>query len=119
MSKCVANLYRYVEVCLSANVKYLDALSCVDDPGPSRKELTELSEPVCRKQRRLSGFNPVQKSTTALFKEVLSGDYIVQGFRNGRYKSLCRSAVFAPLRGISFLVAVMPRGENSRRIRTE
>lgn len=92
MSKCVANLYRYVEVCLSANVKYLDALSCVDDPGPSRKELTELSEPVCRKQRRLSGFNPVQQSTTALFKEVLSGDYIVQGFRNADI----RDALFGP-----------------------
>lgn len=82
MSKCVANLYRYVEVCLNANRRYLDALSCVDNPGPSRKELTELSEPVVRKQRRLSGFNPVQQGTTALFKEVLSGDYIVQGFRN-------------------------------------
>jgi hypothetical protein len=29
-----------------------------------------------------------------------------------RYKSLCRSAVFAPLRGISFLVAAVPRRVN-------
>lgn len=96
MSKCVANLYRYVEVCLSANRKYLNALSCVDDPGPSRKELTELSEAVIRKQQRLSGFNPVQRSTTALFKEVLNGDYIVQGFRNADIRTVLFGKTAAP-----------------------
>ena len=42
MSKCVANLYRYVEICLGATRRTLDALAGVDDPGPSRRELKEL-----------------------------------------------------------------------------
>jgi hypothetical protein len=56
MSKCVANLYRYVEICLGANRRYLDALASVDDPGPSRRELKELGQRVIRKGRPVSGF---------------------------------------------------------------
>ena len=43
--------------------------------------------------KRFDGrFKGEQKSTTALFKEVLSGDYIVQGFRNADI----RDALFGP-----------------------
>jgi hypothetical protein len=82
MSKCVANLYRYVEICLGANRRYLDALTSVDDPGPSRRELKELGTRVTRKGRAISGFNPAQPETAKLFKAVLNGDYMIQGFRN-------------------------------------
>jgi hypothetical protein len=82
MSKCVANLYRYVEICLGANRRYLDALSSVDDPGPSRRELKELGQRVIRNGRPVSGFNPARPETVKLFTAVLNGDYIIQGFRN-------------------------------------
>jgi hypothetical protein len=35
MSKGVANLYRYAEVCQQANARYLEALAVVDDLGRS------------------------------------------------------------------------------------
>jgi len=54
----------------------------VDDPGPSRRELKELGQRVIRKGRPISGFNPAQPETAKLFKAVLKGDYIIQGFRN-------------------------------------
>ena len=104
MSKCVANLYRYVEICLGANRRTLDALASVDDPGPSRRELKELGQRVIRKGRPISGFtralgergrfagsktattdgsgNPAQPETAKLFKAVLKGETIIQGFRN-------------------------------------
>jgi hypothetical protein len=35
MNKEVVNLYRYREVALASNRRYLDALAVVDDPAPS------------------------------------------------------------------------------------
>ena len=74
--------YRYVEICLGANWRYLDALTSVDDPGPSRRELKELGTRVTRKGRAISGINPAQPETAKLFKAVLNGDYMIQGFCN-------------------------------------
>jgi hypothetical protein len=46
MNKGVINLYRYREVSLAANRRYLDALAVVDDPAPAYRQVEELAEPV-------------------------------------------------------------------------
>jgi hypothetical protein len=46
MNKGVCNLYRYREVSLAANQRYLDALSVVDDPAPAYHQVEELTEPA-------------------------------------------------------------------------
>jgi len=45
MNKGVINLYRYREVSLAANGRYLEALSVVDDPAPAYGQLRQLIEP--------------------------------------------------------------------------
>jgi hypothetical protein len=45
MNKGVINLYRYREVALAANRRYLDALAVVDDPAPAYRQVEELTEP--------------------------------------------------------------------------
>jgi hypothetical protein len=82
MAKCVSNLYRYAEVCLSANKAYLEALSVVDDPAQAYRFLNELCEPVTRNGRRRRGLNPLRKDDVALFASVLRGEHFIHGFRN-------------------------------------
>src|SRR5262249_57302622 len=57
MNKGVVNLYRYREVALASNRRYLDALAVVDDPAPAYRQVEELTEPVVVSGR---GHPPVQ-----------------------------------------------------------
>jgi hypothetical protein len=83
MNKGVINLYRYREVSLAANRRYLDALAVVDDPTPAYQQVAELTEPVMVSGRSHAGFNPASAEEVRLFQAVLDGDHVLRGFRNG------------------------------------
>ena len=91
MNKGVSNLYRYREVALAANERYLAALSVVDNPAAAYKQMEELVEPKRVAGRSHSGFNPARSSDVALFQAVLDGNNLLQGFRNADI----RRALFA------------------------
>jgi hypothetical protein len=82
MAKGVANLYRYREVCLAANSRYLEALSVVDDPAKAYRLLNRVCEPVIRNGRRRRGLNPLRRDDVRLFAAALDGKNFVHGFRN-------------------------------------
>ncbi len=82
MAKRVSNLYRYAEVCMSANRAYLDALAVVDDPARAYRLLNEVCEPIIKNGRRRRGLNPLRKDDIALFAAVLRGEHFIHGFRN-------------------------------------
>lgn len=82
MRKDVANLYRYVEVSLAANRRYLDALCAVDDPSAAMHELRQITCPVRRRNRRARALNPLAQVDLDLFRVVLRGDHTICGFRN-------------------------------------
>jgi hypothetical protein len=82
MAKGVANLYRYAEVSVAANARYLDALASVDDPGKAQKDLLGLAASVRRNGRSYRGFNPCSKTDLRLFAAVLRGEHAIMGFRN-------------------------------------
>jgi hypothetical protein len=82
MNKGVINLYRYREVALAANRRYLDALAVVDDPTPAYRQVEELTEPVVVSGRSHAGFNPASGADVKLFQAVLQGENLVRGFRN-------------------------------------
>jgi hypothetical protein len=82
MAKRVSNLYRYAEVCLSANRAYLDALAAVDDPSETYALLSALCQPVTKNGRRRRALNPLSKRDIALFAAVLRGEHFIHGFRN-------------------------------------
>jgi hypothetical protein len=44
MRKGVANLFRYRDVSLSANRRYLQALAVVDDPTPAIRDLDRITQ---------------------------------------------------------------------------
>ncbi len=82
MNKGVSNLYRYHEVALAANERYLEALSVVDNPATAYRHVQELTEPIVVSRRSHRGFNPANKSDVKLFSAVLDGNHLVRGFRN-------------------------------------
>lgn len=82
MAKRVSNLYRYAEVCQSANRAYLDALAVVDDPAQAYRLLHQVCEPVTRNGRRRRGLHPLRKDDVALFAAALRGEHFIHGFRN-------------------------------------
>jgi hypothetical protein len=82
MNKGVCNLYRYHEVSLAANQRYLDALSVVEDPAPAYRQMEELTEPVALSGRSHAGFNPASAADVKLFGAVLNGNHLLRGFRN-------------------------------------
>ena len=82
MNKGVINLYRYREVALASNRRYLDALAVVDDPAPAYRQVEELTEPVVVSGRSHAGFNPASPGDVRLFQAVLAGENLLHGFRN-------------------------------------
>jgi hypothetical protein len=88
MNKGVINLYRYREVALAANRRYLDALAVVDDPAPAYRQVEELTEPVVVSGRSHAGFNPASPGDVSLFRAVLDGDHLLRGFRNAEIREV-------------------------------
>jgi hypothetical protein len=82
MNKGVCNLYRYHEVSLAANQRYLDALSVVEDPAPAYRQMEELTEPVVLSGRSHAAFNPASRTHIRLFGALLDGHHLLRGFRN-------------------------------------
>jgi hypothetical protein len=82
MAKGVANLYRYAEVCRSANTRYLSALAVVPHPGDTRVQIARLAQPVRHNGRSYRGLNPLARADLDLFRAVLRGEYAIHGFRN-------------------------------------
>ena len=78
----VINLYRYREIALAANERYLKALSVVENPAPAYRQVEKITEPVVKAGRSYAGFNPASGPDVKLFGAVLDGDHLVRGFRN-------------------------------------
>ena len=83
MRKGVAYMFRYREVSLAANGRYLDALAEVDDPTDAIQTLDRITT---RKQvapkRSVKAFNPVAREDHQLFQVMLNGQHCVRGFSN-------------------------------------
>jgi prevent-host-death family protein len=82
MAKGVSNLYRYAEVSLAANERYLEALAPVEDTRRARESIAKISTSVRKNGRPYRGFNPASIADVALFAAVLRGEHAILGFRN-------------------------------------
>lgn len=81
LRKGVAYLFRYREVSLQANARYLDALAAVDDPTKGKHALQRLT--TTKKDaagRSCSGFNPLAQDDATLFKRLMDSEHSLRGF---------------------------------------
>jgi hypothetical protein len=82
MRKGVANLWRYYEVGIGSNRRYLDALAAAVPQGEGVRALDALCRPRTNHGRTVARFNPISRSDLALFRAVLAGEHVIAGFRN-------------------------------------
>ena len=82
LRKGVAWLWRYAEVGMAANRRYLEALAAVDDPSPARKLLDQVCRPARWQKRRRRALQPLSPHDQALFLAVLRGEHHLHGMRN-------------------------------------
>lgn len=85
MAKRVSNMYRYAEVSMSANSRYLNALSVVEDPSETYQEITKICEPAVLNGRRRRGLNPLRKQDYDLCCAVFRGENFIHGFSHSDF----------------------------------
>jgi hypothetical protein len=82
MNKGVSNMWRYLQVGIGANRRYLDALAAAPPNGEGVAALDTLCRSRTRNGRHHARFNPLQPADLALFRAVLAGGNTIVGFRN-------------------------------------
>jgi len=78
----VADLGRRVEISRAANERYLEALAVVEDSCPARELLDAVSRRLIKDARPYRALHPISRQDAALFKVVLSGQFLLKGFTN-------------------------------------
>jgi hypothetical protein len=82
MCKGVSNLYRYAEVGLQANQRYLEHLAQAKLKSKAIPHLDGLCRSHTQNGKRFARFHPLQDADRDLFVAVLSGEFTLNGFRN-------------------------------------
>lgn len=82
MGKGVSNIYRYAQVSQESNIRYLNALSAVEDTSEVAADLEKLCNSIQKNGKRYSGFNPLSKACCDIFLAVLNGSNYINGFSN-------------------------------------
>jgi len=95
MRKGVAYMFRYREVSLAANSRYLDALAEVDDPTEAIQTLDRITtRKQVAPQRTVRAFNPVAREDHQLVQVLLNGQHCVCGFSNPDIRDKLRDSPF-------------------------
>jgi hypothetical protein len=83
MRKSVAYLFRYQELSMLANARYLNGLAAVDDPTEAKRDLDRITSPKKDAAGRSSAaFNPLARPDAELFRAVMDGEHCLRGFTN-------------------------------------
>jgi hypothetical protein len=82
MNKGVANLWRYFQVGIAANRRYLEALAAAPLKGKGVAALDALCRSRTKQGRHFARFNPLGHDDLELFRAVLAGEHAIVGFRN-------------------------------------
>lgn len=86
MNKGIANFYQYHATALAANLRYLEALSVVDDPASCYQQVESLVQSRKIGERSYAGFNPAREEDVRVFRAVLRGENCLRGFRNAEIR---------------------------------
>ena len=82
MNKGVANFWRYYQVGLAANNRYLEALAAAPLKGEGVAAIDALCRPRTTDGRHHARVDPLRPADLALFRAVLAGGHTITGFRN-------------------------------------
>ena len=82
MGKNIANMYRYAQVALATNMRYINHLSVIYEKVTPVEMIKNISSSIIINERRYSGFNILKEETIRLLEILSSGSYIIKGFTN-------------------------------------
>lgn len=82
MGKGVANLWRYAQVGRQANMRYLEALAQAENKSKVVAELDELCQSRTVNGKRFARFQLIGAGEARVFRAVLDGRHLLNGFRN-------------------------------------
>jgi hypothetical protein len=82
MNKGVANMWRYYQVGMAANRRYLDALAAAPLKGKGIAALDALCRSRTLHGRHHARFDPLRPADRQLFRALLAGGHNIVGFRN-------------------------------------
>ena len=83
MGKSISNLYRYAQVSLSANKKYIESLANAGFKEENIKHIEKVSSKIkVSKTKTISGFNLLSNETTEIFKSIMNAGNFINGFTN-------------------------------------
>jgi hypothetical protein len=82
MGKGIANLYRYAEIGMSANNRYLEMLTAVDNPAEGFAAIRRVCEKAKLNGKSKRALNPLQIKDISMFAAVMKGEFALQGFRH-------------------------------------
>ena len=93
MLKGVAYLFRYKDVSLAANGRYLNALAQVDDPTDAIRALDRIT--TCKQiapKRTAKAFNPIARDDIQIFRAKLAGQHMIRGFSNPDIRQILKDS---------------------------
>ncbi len=82
MKKTIHSLGALREVLGSANRRYLEFLSAIDDPSNGRDKLNRITRTVHEEPRSYRGFNFFDQGDEALFVALARGEFTISGVQN-------------------------------------
>ena len=82
MKRTIYSLPPLAETLQTVNLRYLKFISAIDTPEAGNDKLQRLTETVEQKNRRYKGFNLLAEEDASLFRLLLNGDFLIQGFSN-------------------------------------
>jgi hypothetical protein len=83
MRKGVAWLFRYRDVSLKCNLRYLNALAEVADPSAALRQLDRITmKRINGKGRAVRPFNPLARIERDVFRALLAAEHFIHGFSN-------------------------------------
>jgi hypothetical protein len=82
MAKGVSNFWRYFEVGTTANRRFFNALAAVNAQGEVREQLADLCRSQQKNGKTVAKLEPLSDRDRNLFAAVMSGDHLINGFRN-------------------------------------
>lgn len=82
MKKSIYSIHPLQEQLLAANHRYLKFISAIDTPDVGSKKLRKLTQTVTHNQRRYKGFHLFSEEDSLLFRTLLRGEFVIQGFNN-------------------------------------
>ena len=82
MGKGVANLWRYAQIGKQANARYLEALAQVENKSKVVAELDDLCQSRTVNGKRFARFQLIAAGEVRIFRAVMDGRHLLNGFRN-------------------------------------